>query len=250
MKVNLQTPGLIQVELNPDESFIAKSGSLSAYDNEIQHIAANMSLQERAKSILSGEPFTAPVMHRNAGNGPRSFSLQYGKTTAMVGMPPPEPTKIVPVKLTEMPGPVICERKVFLAASEGVELQFWESPIRWFSLLGLGRPYKLMLKGNGVIFMEVHQSHIVEEERLNLGMSGTYNPAEMLWFSTSSPNFGPAPTFFTLLERIKNPRFAVNGPARVTRFRVTTTKVVFDMGYYAMLSVFWMLVFSAIGRIF
>lgn len=249
MKVNLQTPGVIQVELNPGESFIGKGGSLSSCDSEIQHIAANMDIQERAKSILSGEPFSPPVMHRNATSGPRSLSLQYGKTTALKGMTPPEPTKIVPVKLTDMPGPVVCERNMFFAASEGVDIKFWVNPIRWFSLFGLGRPYKLMLKGNGVLFMEVPQSYTVEEDVLQSGGTGKYNPAEMLWFSTTSSNFGPTPTFSSLIDRLRNQRFEVNGPAKVTRFRVATTKVVFDIGYFVMLAVFWTAVFRILGAV-
>lgn len=250
MNVNLQTPGHIQVELNPGESFIAKGSSLSSSGSEIQHIAATMAFSERAKSILAGEPFSPPVMYRNGGSSPRSLSFRYGSHPAPMGMAPPVPTKIVPVKLTDLPGPLVCERRTFFAASEGVELLFWEHPIRWFSVFGLGRPYKRMLKGNGVLFMEVPQSHIVEDEVFNAGAGGKYNPAELLWFSTTNSNFGPAPAFSTLIDRIRNPSFEVNGPAKVTRFRVTTPTTVFDMGYFGMLALFWTTVFWLLGHIF
>jgi uncharacterized protein (TIGR00266 family) len=154
---------IVEIELDPQETAIAESGSFMMMDQEIQmqtmfgdgsqpNQGLLGKLMSAGKRILTGESLFMTAF-TNAGNGKQKVSFAA-----------PYPGKIIPMDLQQMGGKVICQKDAFLCAAKGVSIG-----IEWQRRLGtgiFGGEGFIMekLEGDGMAF--VHAGGMVIEKQL------------------------------------------------------------------------------------
>ncbi len=113
----------IEIELDPGESAIAEAGSMMFKDAHVtmETIFGDGSLASQqggimgklmgaGKRLLTGESlFTTQFTHQGAGK-------------ARVGFAAPYPGKIIPLRLSELGGTLICQKDSFLVGAKGVSI--------------------------------------------------------------------------------------------------------------------------------
>ncbi len=111
----------VEIELDPGESAVAEAGAMMYKDADIEmsSILGDASGQEggffgklagAGKRLISGEGlFTTVFTHNGSGK-------------AHVGFSAPYPGTILPIKLSDVGGTLICQKDSFLAAAKGVSM--------------------------------------------------------------------------------------------------------------------------------
>lgn len=123
---------IVEIELDPQETVVAESGSFMMMDQEIQMQTmfgdgsqSNQGLFGKlvsaGKRILTGESLFMTAF-TNIGQGRKRISFAA-----------PYPGKIIPMDLSLMGGKVICQKDAFLCAAKGVSIG-----IEWQRRLGTG----------------------------------------------------------------------------------------------------------------
>lgn len=154
---------IVEIELDPQETAVAESGSFMMMDQEIQMQTmfgdgsqSNQGilgkLMSAGKRMLTGESLFMTAF-TNVGNGKKRVSFAA-----------PYPGKIIPMDLSLMDGKVICQKDAFLCAAKGVSIG-----IEWQRKLGtgiFGGEGFIMekLEGDGMAF--VHAGGLVLEKQL------------------------------------------------------------------------------------
>ncbi|TWW00572.1 TIGR00266 family protein [Chitinophaga pinensis] len=154
---------IVEIELDPQETAIAESGSFMMMDQDIQMQTmfgdgsqANQGLFGKlvsaGKRMLTGESLFMTAF-TNVGQGKKKVSFAA-----------PYPGKIIPMDLQRMGGKVICQKDAFLCAAKGVSIG-----IEWQRKLGtgiFGGEGFIMekLEGDGMAF--VHAGGMVIEREL------------------------------------------------------------------------------------
>ena len=157
---------MVEIELDPQETAVAESGSFMMMDQEIQMSTmfgdgsqANQGLFGKllsaGKRILTGESLFMTAF-TNVGQGKKKVSFAA-----------PYPGKIIPLDLFLMGGKVVCQKDAFLCAAKGVSVG-----IEWQRRLGTGlfggEGFIMQkLEGDGMAF--VHAGGIVVERELQPG---------------------------------------------------------------------------------
>jgi uncharacterized protein (TIGR00266 family) len=111
----------VEVILDPEETLIAEAGSFMSMTNEIemQTVFGNGSSESQGflgkilgagKRVLTGESLFMTTY------------TQKGKAKGSVYVAAPYPGKIIPFKLSEHGGKIICQKDSFLAAAKGVSV--------------------------------------------------------------------------------------------------------------------------------
>lgn len=150
----------VVVELDPDETVIAEAGSFMSMT---QYIAmdtvfgdgshANSSMWDKVlgagKRILTGESlFMTTYTQKGAGKGTVTFAAPY-------------PGKIVPLKLSEHGGKIICQKDAFLCAAKGVAVGIEFQRKIGAGFFGGEGFIMQKLEGDGLAFMHAG-GHIIE----------------------------------------------------------------------------------------
>ncbi|SFW87537.1 TIGR00266 family protein [Chitinophaga sancti] len=154
---------IVEIELDPQETAVAESGSFMMMDQEIQMQTmfgdgsqSNQGilgkLMSAGKRMLTGESLFMTAF-TNMGEGKKRVSFAA-----------PYPGKIIPMDLSLMEGKVICQKDAFLCAAKGVSIG-----IEWQRKLGtgiFGGEGFIMekLEGDGMAF--VHAGGLVLEKQL------------------------------------------------------------------------------------
>jgi len=111
----------VEIELDPQETVIAESGSFMMMDNGIrmETIFGDGSEKESGilgkmwsagKRVLTGESlFMTAYQNQNYGRAKVSFAAPY-------------PGKIIPIDLTQFQSKFICQKDAFLCAAKGVSV--------------------------------------------------------------------------------------------------------------------------------
>lgn len=157
---------IVEIELDPQETAVAESGSFMMMDQEIQMQTmfgdgsqSNQGilgkLMSAGKRMLTGESLFMTAF-TNVGQGKKRVSFAA-----------PYPGKIIPMDLSLMGGKVICQKDAFLCAAKGVSIG-----IEWQRKLGtgiFGGEGFIMekLEGDGMAF--VHAGGLVLEKELMPG---------------------------------------------------------------------------------
>ena len=111
----------VEIELDPGEAAIGEAGAMMMMQDgiEMDTVFGDASAQQgglfgkllgAGKRLITGESLFTTIFH-NEGSGKRR-----------VAFAAPYPGKIVPVKLTEVGGILICQKDSFLCAARGVSL--------------------------------------------------------------------------------------------------------------------------------
>lgn len=154
---------IVEIELDPQETAVAESGSFMMMDQEIQMQTmfgdgsqANQGilgkLMSAGKRMLTGESLFMTAFTNT------------GVSKKRVSFAAPYPGKIIPMDLSLMGGKVICQKDAFLCAAKGVSIG-----IQWQRKLGtgiFGGEGFIMekLEGDGMAF--VHAGGLVLEKEL------------------------------------------------------------------------------------
>ena len=156
----------VEVELDPGESVIAEAGALmyKHHDVEMTTVFGDGGGQDggfmnkligAGKRVLSGESLFLTV-----------FTCG-GHETRHVAFAAPFPGSIIPVKLSEVGGLLICQRDSFMAAAKGVEIGIHFQKRIMTGLFGGEGFIMQSLKGDGWAF--VHAGGTVVERELGDG---------------------------------------------------------------------------------
>lgn len=154
---------IVEIELDPQETVVAESGSFMMMDQEIQMQTmfgdgsqSNQGifgkLVSAGKRMLTGESLFMTAF-TNVGQGKKKVSFAA-----------PYPGKIIPMDLSLMGGKLVCQKDAFLCAAKGVSIG-----IEWQRKLGtgiFGGEGFIMekLEGDGMAF--VHAGGLVLEKKL------------------------------------------------------------------------------------
>lgn len=150
----------VEIELDTQETVLAEAGSLMTMTNEItmntvfgDGNSEQQSLMDKVwgagKRILTGESlFMTTYTHTGTGKGKVMFAAPY-------------PGKIVPLKLSEHGGKVICQKDAFLCAAKGVSVGIEFQKKIGVGLFGGEGFIMQKLEGDGLAFMHAG-GHIIE----------------------------------------------------------------------------------------
>ena len=156
----------VEIELDPNETAVAESGSFMMMDDgiQMQTIFGDGTGQERGflgklmsagKRVLTGESLFMTAF-TNVGQGKRKVTFAS-----------PYPGKIVAMDLSQMGGKMICQKDAFLCAAKGVSVGIEFQRKLGTGLFGGEGFIMQKLEGDGLAFVHAG-GHIVEKE-LNQG---------------------------------------------------------------------------------
>lgn len=159
----------VEVELDPQETVVAESGSFMMMENEIQMqtLFGDGSAQSKGlmgklmsagKRLLTGESLfmTAFTHAGNAGKQKVTFAAPY-------------PGKIIPMDLSLLNGRLICQKDAFLCAAKGVSIGIEFQKKLGTGLFGGEGFIMEKLEGDGMAF--VHAGGYIMEKELQAGES-------------------------------------------------------------------------------
>lgn len=156
----------VEVELDPGEAAVGEAGAMMYMQDGIQMdtVFGDGSQQQggffgkllgAGKRLVTGEGLFTTVYH-NEGNGKRR-----------VAFAAPYPGKIIPVKLSEIGGTLICQKDSFLCAAKGVSLGIAFQRKMGVGLFGGEGFIMQRLDGDGMAF--VHAGGTLKEQTLRPG---------------------------------------------------------------------------------
>jgi len=152
----------VEIELDPGESAVAEAGAMMYKHPHIEMttVFGDGSAQEQGfmgkllgagKRLITGESlFTTVFTHHGQGKAHVAFAAPY-------------PGSILPVKLDEMGGQLICQKDSFLAAAKGVEIGIHFQKRIMTGLFGGEGFIMQSLKGDGWAFVHAGGSMIERE---------------------------------------------------------------------------------------
>ncbi|MFS8616485.1 MAG: TIGR00266 family protein [Solitalea sp.] len=157
---------LVEIELDPQESVVAESGSFLMMDDQIrmQTIFGDGSAQQSGflgklvsagKRLLTGESLFMTVF-TNEGRGKRrvSFAAPYSG-------------KIIPLDLAVLGGKIICQKDAFLCAAKGISVGIEFQRKLGTGLFGGEGFIMQKVEGDGIAF--VHSGGYVFQKDLQVG---------------------------------------------------------------------------------
>ncbi len=158
----------VEIELDPGESAIAEAGALMFKDGVVQmdtvfgdgsHSGQGGGLMDKlfsaGKRVLTGESlFTTMFTHTGSGKATVAFAAPY-------------PGTVIPIKLDEHGGRLICQKDSFLAGARGVSVGIHFQRKILTGLFGGEGFIMQKLEGDGWVF--VHAGGCVVERELRAG---------------------------------------------------------------------------------
>lgn len=156
----------VEIELDPNETAIAESGSFMMMDDgiQMQTIFGDGTGQEKGffgklmsagKRVLTGESLFMTAF-TNMGNGKKKVSFAS-----------PYPGKIIPLDLSHFGGKMICQKDSFLCAAKGVSVGIEFQRKLGTGLFGGEGFIMQKLEGDGMAF--VHAGGYILERELHAG---------------------------------------------------------------------------------
>lgn len=157
----------VEIELDPQETVIAESGSFMMMDDgvQMQTIFGDGSQEQQGgifgkllsagKRVLTGESLFMTAF-TNSGGGKRKVSFAA-----------PYSGKIIPLDLSLLEGKVVCQKDAFLCAAKGVSVGIELQRKLGTGLFGGEGFIMQKLEGDGMAF--VHAGGMVVEKRLGVG---------------------------------------------------------------------------------
>lgn len=157
----------VEVELDPNETVVAEAGSLMMMEDDIkmETIFGDGSnsnqggffgkLVGAGKRLITGESLFMTTF-TNEGTGKKHVSFAS-----------PYPGKIIPVKLSEVNGKLVCQKDAFLAAAKGVSVGIEFQRKVGVGFFGGEGFIMQKLEGDGLVF--IHAGGTIHEKQLAPG---------------------------------------------------------------------------------
>jgi len=158
----------VEIELNPGESAVAEAGAMMYKDESIQ--------METIFGDGSGVGTGGTFMDKLMGAGKRLLTgatlfmtvfTHTGTGKAHVAFGAPFPGNIIPIKLTDIGGCLICQKDSYLCAARGVAISIYFQRKILTGLFGGDGFIMQQLEGTGLVFM--HAGGTVMERQLANG---------------------------------------------------------------------------------
>lgn len=173
---------LVELELDPGESAIGEAGSMLYMEDGIEmdtlfgdgsHRESGFlgKLMGAGKRLITGESLFTTV-YRNQANGKRK-----------VGFAAPYPGKILPMRLDQLGGTLICQKDAFLCAAQGVSIGIHFQRKLGVGFFGGEGFIMQRLQGDGLAFVHAggtiiqRQLQAGETLRLDTGCLVAYTPS-------------------------------------------------------------------------
>ena len=156
----------VEIELDPDESAIAESGSFMMMDEDIEMstIFGDGSGQDKG---LMGKLFSAGKRLLTGESLFLTAFTNIGVIKQRVSFAAPYPGKIIPLDLAQLGGKVIAQKDAFLCAAKGVTIGIEFQKKLGTGLFGGEGFIMEKLEGDGLAF--VHAGGYVFERELKIG---------------------------------------------------------------------------------
>src|SRR5215212_8354407 len=156
----------VEIELDPEETAIAESGSFMMMDDgiEMQTIFGDGTNQQKGflgklmaagKRVLTGESLFMTT-YTNVGQGKKKVLFAS-----------PYPGKVIPLDLLRLGGKMICQKDAFLCAAKGVSIGIEFQRKLGTGLFGGEGFIMQKLEGDGMAF--VHAGGTIIEKQINHG---------------------------------------------------------------------------------
>ena len=156
----------VEIELDPDESAIAESGSFMMMDEDIEMstILGDGSGQDKG---LMGKLFSAGKRLLTGESLFLTAFTNIGVIKQRVSFAAPYPGKIIPLDLAQLGGKIIAQKDAFLCAAKGVSIGIEFQKKLGTGLFGGEGFIMEKLEGDGLAF--VHAGGFVLERELKAG---------------------------------------------------------------------------------
>jgi uncharacterized protein (TIGR00266 family) len=157
----------VEVELDPGESAIAEAGSLMYKDSSVQMDTVFGDGSDAGGGGVMGKLFSAG---KRLVTGESLFTTVFthtGQGKAHVAFAAPYPGTVVPLKLSDLGGTLICQKDSFLAGARGVSLGIHLQRKILTGLFGGEGFIMQKLEGDGMVF--VHAGGTLVEKQLAAG---------------------------------------------------------------------------------
>jgi len=158
----------VEIELDPGESAVAEAGAMM-YKNSA--VSMDAVFGDGSQKQQSGDFFSKLVgAGKRLITGESLFTTVFsntGRTKAHVAFAAPYPGNIIPVKLTDVRGVLICQKDAFLCAAKGVSIGLHLQKKILTGLLGGEGFIMQKLEGDGMCFL--HAGGTIVEKDLAAG---------------------------------------------------------------------------------
>ena len=152
----------VEIELDPQETVIAESGSFMMMDNMIEMATVFGDASGRGDGFF-GKLMTAGKRLLTGESLFMTTFTNYGGDKQRVVFAAPYAGKIVPVDLQELGGKIICQKDAFLCAAKGVQIGIEFQRKLGTGLFGGEGFIMQRLEGDGYAFLHAG-GHILERE--------------------------------------------------------------------------------------
>ncbi len=161
---------VVEVELDPNETAIAESGSFLCMDDDIEMHTVFGDGSDGTGGGFFGKLMTAGKRMLTGESLFMTTYTNHGHTKQRVTFAAPYPGKIIPMDLGKMPdGRVVCQKDSFLAAAKGVTIGIEFQRKLGTGLFGGEGFIMQKLEGDGMAF--VHAGGHILEKKLDVGQS-------------------------------------------------------------------------------
>lgn len=157
----------VEIELDPQETVIAESGSFMMMDEQIQMETIFGDGSKQNNSGFMGKLFSAG---KRLLTGESLFMTAFthtGQNKKRVTFASPYPGKIIPLDLSHLGGRIICQKDAFLCAAKGVSVGIEFQRKLGTGLFGGEGFIMQKLEGDGLAF--VHAGGTIIEKELSAG---------------------------------------------------------------------------------
>ncbi len=158
---------VVEVELDPQETAIAESGSFLCMDEGIQMATVFGDGSDRQQGGFFGKLMTAGKRMLTGESLFMTTYTNYGHGKQRVTFASPYPGKIVAMDLAKLDGKIICQKDAFLAAAKGVQVGIEFQRKLGTGLFGGEGFIMQKLEGDGMAF--VHAGGYIMERELQVG---------------------------------------------------------------------------------
>ncbi len=156
----------VEVELDPQETVIAESGSFMYMDNDVQMATVFGDGSDRAQGFL-GKVMSAGKRLLTGESLFMTTFTNHGADKQRVAFAAPYAGKIVAMDLKELGGKIVCQKDSFLCAAKGVEVGIEFQRKLGTGLFGGEGFIMQKLEGDGFAF--VHAGGYIMQRELQVG---------------------------------------------------------------------------------
>ncbi len=160
---------VVEVELDPNETAIAESGSFLCMDDDIEMATVFGDGSDGTGGGFFGKLMTAGKRMLTGESLFMTTYTNHGSAKQKVTFASPYPGKIIAMDLAKLDGKIICQKDSFLAAAKGVQIGIEFQRKLGTGLFGGEGFIMQKLEGDGMAF--VHAGGHILERKLEVGQT-------------------------------------------------------------------------------